>query len=300
MPPGTVHELQGFIRSLKRPSGDVTEIGRRSLERFIKQYEQAPESPETQAAYEHALRQLISSGTLFWQGLQRLTTALDQGLLAPDRSATADLGIVADSHETRHSFLLFERYRPGRQAANWADAINLSFLSRADAETRGRARMISSAPSFGRVAADAISSRSLVRTSREYAILLRSIADGPAQAVPALTQLYDTVRATLSVIETDDAVDERHLPILRTFAVAYRRLFSPVDGMISDALSALPRQRAVTISEFYRALIRWDDLGRGFRDWWDRICADLNAIDQRLETTYMGAAVREGIERCIR
>ena len=146
-----------------------------------------------------------------------------------------------------------------------------------------------------RVAADAFSTRSLVRSSREYAILLRSIADRLTEG-NSLLLLYDTVRDTLSLFETEDPVEERNLPVLRDFADAYRRLFSPVDGMISDALSALPKQRAVMISEFYRELVRWNDLGRAFRDWWDRICADLNAIDHRLERPTWALRCEKGLK----
>jgi hypothetical protein len=300
MPPGTVYELQNFVRGLRHDPRDVGQgTGLKSLEKFVKHYEQAPDSERTRRAYEEALRAILSSGALLWSGFSRLKGALGKGLITPIPNGVGGLARMGTNDEVRHFFLLFERLRPERTkgAANWADAVNLSILVNAHSEMCGRARMISSASSFAVVAAMSVSGHLPVRTSREYAIFLRLVADQkPETAAAALTTLQDHIGELLAVVDRDDAIDARHLPILRSFADVYRRVFSPIDEMIRDALSALPKQQAKVISEFYHHLVEEADLARGFRRWWDMICEELNGIDQELEASHMAKEIRGAID----
>ena len=174
LPPGTVCELQFFVEKLRNDGErEIRNFNMKTLDDFVKLYEQGAESRETAEAYEKALKQIVRIGGLYWSGFDKLDRSLSDGKISPTSEAAAMSVRTLDQDRIRYYISLFRKYKPVHMMANAMDAVNLCILANAQAENPGKARMISSGSIFSKVAKNVFGGSNLVRRAKDYAVFLK-------------------------------------------------------------------------------------------------------------------------------
>ena len=253
---------------------------------FVEGFERDPDSAETGRAF-HDLNRLLgsdilASGTIAWHRLLGILRSGRLKLLS--EPSWREAGGLWEIHD------MFRRVRPhGR--GNLVDAATLALIRDAWSSAPDSIRMLSSVPSFLRVAREIFGQRSPVRTSPEYAYFVHSArraglngkdmnerASSLCQAASRLASFVESGFSQLSGTQREDA-----LAAFAAFAPSYRDLLKPVDDMISSAASVTPQMRHLGMQELYRYLVGEARLVDGFRRWWEEVCETITAIRQSMQ-----------------
>jgi hypothetical protein len=253
---------------------------------FVEDFERDPDSAETSRAF-HRLNRLLGSDILAsgTTALPRLLGILRSGRLKLlSEPSWREAGGLEEIHD------MFRRVRP-RGRGNLVDAATLALVRDAWSAAPDSIRMLSSVPSFLRVAREIFDQRSPVRTSPEYAYFAHSArraglngekmneqASSLRQAASRLASFAESGFSQLSGTRREDA-----LAAFAAFAPSYRDLLKPVDDMISSAASVTPQMRHLGMQELYRYLVGEARLVDGFRRWWEQVCETITAIRQSMQ-----------------
>lgn len=282
LPPGTVYEIGTFVQRspFRLEAEDFLERIRHTPEAqaFVQEFTSDPTAAQATRAYRRFVARMRASGVQDGPEVARLARALQSRSISAAPSEYRRLGAKEYARALRY----FNMLRPMRLGANSADAANVVFLLTSENHLKVVSRMISSAMSMAMASSELCSGRTLVRTPRQFALLLTAgpTRDSADQRLPKGLNQIHRLRLAMTPAGGDEAQvlteQAEFLPALQEFATVYRDLLRPVDDMMEDGfrvISRLPMTRA-----YYEAL-RGESLQvAAFRRFWNGVSADYRAI----------------------
>lgn len=300
LPPGTVYEIGTFVQRspFRLEAEDFLERLRQTPEAqaFVQEFTADPTTAQATGAYRRFVARMRYSGVQDGPEVSRLAGSLQSGAISAAPSEYRCL----QRNEFARALEYFSMLRPMKLGANCADAANMVFLLTSEDHLKVPSRMVSSAVSMAIASNKLCSGRALVRTPRQFALLLTV---GPTRegAHQRLQKALDQIQGLRLALATPGAgaaqalsEQAQFLAVLRDFATAYRDLLRPVDEMIEDGfrvISRLPMPRA------YYEVLRGEALQvAAFRRFWDGVSANYRTIDNILRKEHGYEEIADQLE----
>lgn len=308
LPPGTIYEMTCFgvhFRQECKPDAVLKALREsREAERLVDCFEQDSSSQETFAAYRSYMNRLLSLGVSQFSNANRLLEALRSGVF--ETSPPACIRIAKEDIE--QGLKLFDDRRRSKWSSNIADATNLAFARSLQSFSRQPVRILSSAPSMMKVANSMFPGANPVRTSRQYAVLIRELSsqqDAGAASTSAdvlrhigefAFRLRDLLeRRSGSISRASLCSDVEVVQAFKQFAPFYRKTLRPVDEMLEDSVRALPDLLLSSLDSQYRILKGDSKSVAAFKESWDKACKELAAIESILRDNYAADDIYKAI-----
>jgi len=300
LPPGTVYEVGTFVQRspFRLEAEDFLERLRETPEAraFVREFTSDPTTSQVTAAYRRFVARMHNSGVLTDPEVSRLADSLQSASIS---AAPAEYRSLR-RNEFGKALEYFNFIRPMKLGANLADAANIVFMLTSEDDLKVPSRMISSAMSMAKASSELSSGRALVRTPRQFALLLTA---GPTReaAHKRLLNAVEEIQGLRRALASPGDLEPRSLaeradllPALRSFAMAYRELLRPVDEMIEDGfrvVSRLPMTRP-----YYEVLRGEAQQVSAFRRFWDEVSADYRTIDTILRKQHGYEEIADQLE----
>ena len=281
-----VLEMDGFLRRVTIRSHALAAQGRTpseelSLSRFVKAFEQSPDSPEARRTFASIQRLLrdFSPGILL--GLRKLQEALRTGRI---RFAEDSINPEVIRDEIVEAFQII---RPRASLSTLIDAYALSLVRNIWSATSHGIRLVSSAPTMARVAERVLGHRHPVRTTSEYAYFVRAQGHLLGNQAGAIHKLGINLAEASSRVApfadhslrmNSEGAKRRALDAFGEFVPLYRDFLRPVDEMIISAARAPSGYAFGSMAELYHCLVKEAELLDGFRTWLTNVCEEIAAF----------------------
>jgi len=298
--PATKIEIQEHIEYHRKTGAKVgvSRLETRSLiellEAFFLSYEMDSNSITTHNSYNQIMMQLNIHGISASFRLPGLIDFVQKkvGFLDDDYSELYNNHRYADD-----IFSTINKLRPNsfRRRSNYIDAVNMSFIKNMWNAKSVDARMISSAPSFKQTAKLSIGEINPIRTSLEYAYLIKTLSfketpESKESIKDIVSELKSLSKALsdlfsdsgLSGLIFEENIQKQYdaLEVFIKFASHYRAILRPIDEMIISGYVSLPQMKNMKMKELYHFLKSEARVVDGFMKWWDQVAGILQQLSK--------------------
>jgi hypothetical protein len=276
-------EMYSFLRSVTVRSHALADQVRTPgdesyLSKFVRAFEQSPNSSEARKAFTSIQRLLGDFSPGIVLGLKKLQEAVLSGRI---QFATGDINPELSRDEAADIIEAFALTRRRPFVSTFIDAYALALVRNVWSETSHAIRLVSSGPTMGRVAESVLGHGHPVRTTSEYAYFVH------AQERQCKSQTGDIHKLGIELAEASSSVapfadrdlrmnsnraKRRALGAFAEFVPLYRDFLRPVDEMIISAARAPGSYAFGSMAELYYFLVEEAELLDGFRTWLTTVC----------------------------